>query len=228
MLSISNSDKITVEIPQTVFATINMLQRLQEQVNSLALWRNGYIHSIVGREKYFNTDNSYKDADIIKLGYKTYGLAGAIVNIADYETAFKNCNALDLGDGTFKIPEMFDGTIRHIPRNSTRELGTYETDDFKAHGHDMTHTHSMAHDHDMSHQHFYSRYENARGGFYNGSYWTPTYTDQQTWGGRDRTGGSSAGNTGGSSITTTGNTGSIETRMKNTSGQWYLLLSIDI
>ncbi|MDR2008723.1 MAG: hypothetical protein LBQ34_07120, partial [Alphaproteobacteria bacterium] len=67
----------------------------------------------MGREKYFNSDNTYKDQDVIKLGAKTYGLAGAIVNINDYPIAFKNCKAIDLGDGTFKIPEMFDGTIRH-------------------------------------------------------------------------------------------------------------------
>jgi hypothetical protein len=154
VLAISNSDNITIEIPQTVFATANALSRLQEEFHN---FKHNYINSILGREKYFNTDNTYKDQDIIKLGVKTYGLAGAIVNISDYPIAFKNCNATDLGDGTFKIPEMFDGTIRHLPKGNARNLGTYEADDFKAHGHDITHTHDMAHDHDMSHSHIILR-----------------------------------------------------------------------
>ncbi|MDR0483747.1 MAG: hypothetical protein LBH40_00505 [Alphaproteobacteria bacterium] len=39
---------------------------------------------------------------------------------------------------------MFDGTIRHLPKDNPRELGTYEEDNFKSHNHTQeNHTHSL-------------------------------------------------------------------------------------
>lgn len=91
VLELSNTDNITIEIPETAYATVDALERLTDTVNSLITSRNNFVNSCLGTEKYFNIDNKYKNQDIIKLGVKTYGLAGAIVKISDYPIAFQNC-----------------------------------------------------------------------------------------------------------------------------------------
>ncbi len=122
-----------------------------------------------------------------------------------------------------------DSTIKNLKSDNTRELVSYEADDLKAHEHDMTQDHDMTHDHDMSHQHRYRHNlasEWVEGG--GGGLGARNAEDRDTWGGRDRTGGSSKARTGYSSKANTGSTGGSETRMKNTAGEWYMLLKINI
>ena len=153
VLNLSNTDNISIEIPETVFATVDALQRLIDTANGLITSRNNFINSCVGVEKHFNTSNEYKDQDLLTIGVKTYGLAGSIVKIADYPIAFKNCGAVDRGDGTFEIPKFYDGTIRHLEKGNSRALGSYEADDLKSHAHDMSHDHDMGHQHNVPHDH---------------------------------------------------------------------------
>jgi hypothetical protein len=211
--------------------------------------------SQIGLEKWFNINNKYKNQEIVQLGSKIWGLAGSIVNIADYPTAFANSGAEDLGNGTFRIPQMFDGTIRNIARESQRELGSYEEDDFKGHTHTIAeHSHSVpAHAHgiaDIIGNFKVGGSENggpdnaethASGGFSLvdegwGKLLAPTnrqdgrrsFNFSSHRAGVTATNNDGAGNTGSAGAGSTSSTGGTETRMKNTAGQWYLLLKIDI
>ncbi|MDR0484063.1 MAG: hypothetical protein LBH40_02130 [Alphaproteobacteria bacterium] len=83
-INVSTINKAEVEIDETSFATGEDLQKVINRIEILEQNKIDFVNSIVGREKYFNTDNNYKDQDIIKLGVKTYGLAGTIVSINDY------------------------------------------------------------------------------------------------------------------------------------------------
>jgi hypothetical protein len=233
-LRVENTENIQIMLEETVFATTDALQRLLERVEILENTNTALMKSKVGIDTWFNTNNTNKGEKLLTIGIQTWGLMeeGNFVSIEEFQDAFKNSKAVDRGDGTFQVPIMHDGTIRNIKSANTRELGSFEADDLKAHEHGMAHDHDMWHDHDMSHQHGekgFIGYNNGDGvgiSFDGGSN-RGSQTDRTTWGGRDRTGGS-RDRTSGASKSVTDNTGGAETRMKNTAGQWYMLLKINI
>ena len=207
------------------------LAHLQQKVQKTI---EDQIESMVGIDKWFNTDNQHKNQEIVKTGganfRKTWLLMDSnnIVYIDDYPLLFEVLKAQDRGDGTFAMPDFYDGTLRHIRVGDTRELGTFEMDAMQSHVHSNTHSHTAnPHDHDMAHQHDYwvrsNNYELAQ----QGSYWGRARNGSQTTGGRDRTDKQTV-SINNSTITTDSGTGkqAQETRMKNTSGQWYILAKV--
>jgi hypothetical protein len=165
------------------------------------------LSSFIGVERYFNIDNNYKDQPLLTKGIKTYGLVGSIFSISEYPLAFSNSNSVDNGDGTFTISNIFDGTIRHIKTGSARSLGTYEEDAMQ----NIT-------------GEFNVRSNLGDGGLYGSGAFTAGDTGS--------TGGLSSPVIEGVTITYTMDASkvvrtAVETRMKNTAGQWYLLVKID-
>ena len=106
------------------------------------------ISSMIGIDKWFNTDNQHKDQEIVKTGganfRKTWALMDSknILYIDDYPLLFEVLKAEDRGDGTFAMPDFHDGTLRHIRYGDSRELGTFEDDAMQGHTHNNTHAHS--------------------------------------------------------------------------------------
>ncbi len=129
-LAISNSENVVVDVNEQVFATIDMMNRLLDRVESLEQNKKDLVEASVGIEKWFNTEDKYKDQDIVQVGIKTYALMDStnILNITDYPILFKNIGAVDRGDGTFAMPNFYDGTTRHLPKGSSRVLGNFEDD----------------------------------------------------------------------------------------------------
>ena len=151
-----------------------------------------------------------------------------ILYIDDYPLLFEVLKAEDRGDGTFAMPDFYDGTLRHIRYGDTRELGSFEMDAMESHVHSNTHGHSAnPHDHDMAHQHDYWWNEYKTQVCEMGHAWNRGWLKTKTTGGRDRTDNQTVviNNT---TITTDTGTGkqATETRMKNTAGQWYILAKV--
>ena len=220
------------------------LEHLQQKLQKTT---EDQIASMVGIDKWFNTDNIHKNEVIIKTGganfRKTWALMDSnnILYIDDYPLLFEVLKAEDRGDGTFAMPDFYDGTLRHIRYGDARELGSFEDDSMESHVHSNTHGHtsnphshtSNPHDHDMSHQHNYKgtySLGNNPGPAGNGNYWSIS----ETTGGRDRTNqqavaiNSATVTINNTTITTDTGTGkqATETRMKNTAGQWYILAKV--
>ncbi len=129
-IQVQNSDVIEIKINEQVFATVDMVNRLIYRVDKIENNSKKLITSSVGVEKWFNTEDKYKDQDIVEIGIKTYALMDSsnILNIADYPMLFKNIGGVDRGDGTFAMPNFYDGTTRHLPKGSSRDLGSFEDD----------------------------------------------------------------------------------------------------
>ena len=218
------------------------------------------IESMVGIDKWFNTDNQHKNQEIVKTGganfRKTWLLMDSnnIVYIDDYPLLFEVLQAEDRGDGTFAMPDFHDGTLRHIRVGDTRELGTFEMDAMQSHVHSNTHNHTA-----NPHKHFFrdsfggSMYfadQKVIGKDQMGASGIFKVVDQgydrpaiawttSSWRGgifeinRDAPGikeGTTDNNIiiNNTTITTDSGTGkqAQETRMKNTSGQWYILAKV--
>ena len=202
------------------------------------------ISSMIGIDKWFNTDNQHKDQEIVKTGganfRKTWALMDSknILYIDDYPLLFEVIKAEDRGDGTFAMPDFHDGTLRHIRYGDTRDLGTFEEDAIKSHLHSQpAHSHTLP---DITGEFRVGLTSGnnlvdfvSSGAFYNGS----------DLGGGNADGGDHASATrrasykfsshhNGAKMTgsfgneNTTNTGVEETRMKNTSGQWYILAKV--
>ncbi len=225
------------------------LAHLQQKVQKTI---EDQIESMVGIDKWFNTDNQHKNQEIVKTGganfRKTWLLMDSnnIVYIDDYPLLFEVLQAEDRGDGTFAMPDFHDGTLRHIRVGDTRELGTFEMDAMQSHVHSNTHSHTEnAHNHPIN---------DIKGGV--GS-WQASFINHNTGAFKDEEGASlkfgGSGNSEWSSwasfsshragVTATNNTTATinnttittdsgtgkqaqETRMKNTSGQWYILAKV--
>ncbi len=201
------------------------------------------IESMVGIDKWFNTDNQHKDQEIVKTGganfRKTWLLMDSknIVYIDDYPLLFQVLKAEDRGDGTFAMPDFYDGTLRHIRYGDSRELGTFEEDAMQKLGLTATTTidnkiglkttNAGDHTHPMTYTDISDVYRDKANN--NDSLQDPA------WGGY---GGVNTGHGGNhthniedhshKAITTVNSTAkqATETRMKNTAGQWYILASI--
>ncbi len=218
-IKVDNAESVFINIDEQAFATVDALQRLTNMVNELSnttneliTSRNNFINSCVGIEKWFNTDNQYKGQNLVKIGVKTYALmeTGNILNIADYQTAFNNCGAVDNGDGTFQVPVMHpNSTTKHLLSVNARELGTYEEDAM---------------------QKITGFFGNVNIG--PGSESSGVFKDNPN-------SGIKASNPFGDASSDRVLTGisfdssrvartDTETRMKNTAGQWYLLVKIDL
>ena len=177
-----------------------------------------------------------------------------ILYIDDYPLLFKVLHAEDRGDGTFAMPDFYDGTLRHIRYGDARELGTFETDAMEIHSHSNTHNHTS-----NPHNHFFR--DSFGGNMYMGDqkvmgkeqmgasgifkvvdqgYDRPaiSWTTSSWRGGifainRDAQGikeGTTDNNITINNTTITTDTGTgkqaTETRMKNTAGQWYILAKV--
>ena len=129
-LKIENTNNIEVFLEEKSFATVDSVQRLLARVEALENTNEGLKKSKVGIDTWFNTNNKHKGVKVLTVGIHTWLLMeeGHIAKISDYPLMFKNCGAVDKGDGTFQVPFMKDGTIRHIPSSDSRALGSYQED----------------------------------------------------------------------------------------------------
>ena len=211
------------------------------------------IESMVGIDKWFNTENIHKDEVIIKTGgsnfRKTWALMDSknILYIDDYPLLFEVLKAEDRGDGTFAMPDFYDGTLRHIRYGDSRELGTFEEDAMQSHVHSNTHNHTAnAHSHPINDivgssgtwVGFEAVGSGAFRGITDGSHFSGTWngnphaTKARFDFSSHRAGVKATNNTtstiNNTTITTDTGTGKSanETRMKNTSGQWYILAKV--
>ena len=151
-----------------------------------------------------------------------------ILYIDDYPLLFEVLKAEDRDDGTFAMPDFYDGTLRHIRYGDTCALGSFEMDAMESHSHSNTHSHSAnPHDHYMAHQHNYWERWNSYELVSQGSFWGRARVDTTTTGGRDRNDKQTVV-INNATITTDSGTGkqATETRMKNTAGQWYMLAKV--
>lgn len=241
-IQVENADVIEIKLNEQAFATADSVNRLLERVENIeqknkklvetleqdkkylveTLEQNkkDIVESSVGIEKWFNTDNKYKDKNIVKIGIKTYALMDSsnILKISDYPLLFKNSGAIDKGNGTFATPNFFDGTTRHLPKGNTRKLGTFENDAIKEHNHGLPNITGefCIVDHGD---------RNVKGAFYKHNRWASYIKDSPNADDWMSTVSFSSHRAG---VTNTYNNGIFETRMKNTAGQWYILANIDI
>ena len=176
-----------------------------------------------------------------------------IVYIDDYPLLFKVLHAEDRGDGTFAMPDFYDGTLRHIRYGDTRELGSFEMDAMESHVHSNTHGHSEnAHSHPINDIKGGFNYNKSTNGFYigdmniSGAFFTSNVgnggivaktsagtLDRGQYNFSSHRAGVTATNNAtatinNTTITTDTGTGkqATETRMKNTAGQWYILAKV--
>ena len=233
----------------------NKVEVLTSQVAKLQATIEDQISSMIGIDKWFNTDHQHKDQEIVKTGganfRKTWALMSSknILYIDDYPVLFEVLNAEDRGDGTFAMPDFHDGTLRHIIYGDSRELGTFEMDSMESHTHSNTHSHTEnAHNHPINDIKGSFNYDHSQNGFNvddmnasGGFYITETvhgniiqnYPDSSLKGQYNFSSGITETNNAtatinNATITTDVGTGksSPETRMKNTSGQWYMLAKV--
>ncbi len=256
-IQVDNSDVIEIKLHEQAFATVYALNILTNTVNELINSRNKFIESCVGIEKLFNTDNSHKDKNILNIGVKIYALMDEsnILLIKDYPILFRNIKGVDRGDGTFAMPKFHDGTIRHVKKNSNRGLGSFEEDTLQTHTHSNTHRHMM-HPHHHPIDDIRGSFgsvpfflgdgviRGSNGGFFiEGDLGLTNIFVNNSLGNRNvnrtvfsshkagvKTTNMETSTMSDTSITTDeGNARkSEETRMKNTSGQWYLLAKINM
>ena len=226
---------------------------VNSQVEKLQQTIEDQIESMVGIDKWFNTENIHKDEVIIKTGgsnfRKTWALMDSknILYIDDYPLLFEVLKAEDRGDGTFAMPDFYDGTLRHIRYGDSRELGTFETDAMQSHVHSNTHNHTAnAHSHPINDIRGLFEVRNHKENYSSGAFYIENTGDGygSCVGGQPnlgtirhifsshRAGVTATNNTtstiNNTTITTDTGTGksSNETRMKNTSGQWYILAKV--
>ncbi len=224
-IQIHNSEVLKLNINQQLFSTVEQVNRvksdLEIEINKQFKWinnfRNNLIASSVGIDKWFNIDGRYKDQDLVKIGIKTYALMDSsnILKIKDFPILFKNLNVPDLGDGTFKMPNFYDGTLRQIKKGSKRELGSYEEDAMqKVYGSvdcityvDLSKPRKVVETSGMVKESLKTIYKDAtrHGGSIN--WWKESTVSFDN-----------------SNICRVAE----ETRMKNTAGQWYVLAQLDM
>ncbi len=211
-LKIENSNVINIKVNEQLFITIDMFDR----------FKNNLIESSVGIEKWFNKDNKYKDQNLVNIGIKTYALMDKsnILKIVDFPILFKNLNVVDNGDGTFTMPDVYDGTIRQVNKGSLRKLGSYEEDDIKYHHHGIPDIKGLCN--------LYDRCDNwFSGAFTKHSRWS-TGAMHGGGGGNDQFMTQISFSSYKAGVENTYSFGGTETRMKNTAGQWYVLANFKI
>ncbi len=259
VIQVDNAEVIEIKLNEQVVATVDMMNRILSRVEKLEVDKSKLIEASVGIDKWFNTDNSYRDQNIVTIGIKTWALMDEsnILSIADYPILFRNIKGVDRGDGTFAMTKFYNGTTRHMHKGSGRILGCYEEDSLQAHTHSNTHRHMMhphnhpiddirgefgigqAHGRQMEFSDLWAQGAFARmnGGWkshviswnYYGA-WECGHYEFSSHGAGVKTTNMATSTMHDTSITTDeGNARkSEETRMKNTSGQWYILAKVNI